>query len=312
MKSSDVLSTAWNIIWKNRYLWFFGLVAGLLAGSNQNGLGNSFVQGGAWVVQNLTNLTLEKNLSTIVIALASLLLWPIGAIARIGLVSEVSELDKLGEEHYPKYGQLFRDATKRLLSILLMQLLMGIPVIILSLIGLVIGSRANQTMPVDLPQEIDILNQFGLMFSSCSIACGMGLISIPAAFIEAISFRAMVLENLGVKDGIQRGIAILRENWRSILGMSIIIFIVGLIFSLIITALLSPILLVMVTNLSEQVQQCAANGDFDTTKLCMQQFTNEPTFVISQVIVFLVGAALGSVWVAFQSAVFTVAYRRLT
>ncbi|MBN1318289.1 MAG: hypothetical protein JXA42_22600 [Anaerolineales bacterium] len=310
MSISSVLSTAWQIVRKNKYLWILGFMAGLMANSNQVKAGTVFVQGGAWTFNNLADLVMIQNVSTVMIALISLLLWPIGTLARIGMVSEAAKLDDLHEGHNKKFGQLFRNSSRRLLPILLMQVLLGLPVIIQIFFNLAIRYQTNQYTLASFLKDIDGFSDLNSIVIPSIVMCGLYLFSIPAAFVEAFSFRSMVIENLGVKEGILQGITIFTDNWTSILGLSFIIFIIGYLYSLLIASIQSPILLTAMGDSYIKMQRCMSVGNFERIRGCLQQFSSDPMYILIYAIIVLPGAALSSVWIAYQSAAFTVAYQR--
>jgi hypothetical protein len=59
--------------------------------------------------------------------------------------------------------------------------------------------------------------------------------------------------------------------------------------------------------------ECASDGgDFGAMTECVQRLNQQPLFIGLSLILGILSAAVSSVWVAFQSTAFTLAYGKLT
>lgn len=310
MNYERIFSRAWQITWKYKPLWVFGFLAGLFIGSNNNS--NNFIQGGAWLFQNIGSILSTNSLITILTVIISIVFWLVGTVARISLVREVAALDTRRPQPIPSLGNVFRAASKFMPSILLMQLLIWSPILVLNLIVSIVSQPAIETLFSS--SQTGAVNQSKFLSSFGSIwifACGIGLLTLPLVFIDAFAYRSIVLEELSIKTGLQKAIHILRANLKPILVLSIICLIIGLIFSFVIGLALLPLLPLVMRPMMQNVSQCASSSDFRAMVSCMQRVSTNPTVVIVGLIASVIGAALSAIWVAFQSATFTLAYNKL-
>jgi hypothetical protein len=310
MNYERILSKAWQIVSKYKPLWFLGFLAGLVIGTNSNSLGNNFVAGGAWIFQNFTGLLGAQSLIAALLLGLAIAFWLIGTVARIRLVSEVAAVDTLMPKSGVSSSENTRSAAKYVLPILLMQLVLWLPILgvnlVLSRIGQpmsesFIGSAQTGTPPT--------IASFGVIWV---LGMGLAILMFLVSFIDAFAYRSIILEGLGSIRGVQRAMHVIRTNVKSILILSLICLVIGVIVSFVIGLILMPlawpILRPMLTNLS----QCVSGQDYRAMLSCVQQQSTNPTFVVASLLLSVVGAALSALWVAFQSATFTVAYSRLT
>ena len=232
----EILTRAWQITWKYKVLWIFGILAGCTNGSGGGGGGGgntgystgpsefdvppeirrlvlSMEEFVAWVENNLWLF--------IVIGLAVLLLLTIisiflGTIGRIGLIKGSYQAE-MGAERLV-FGELFSAIMPYFwrvfgLSFLiwLAALLLFVPVIFLGLIT------------------------FGL-----ALLCLLPLICvfIPIGFAIGIvveqANRAIVLEDLSLLDGLRRSWEISRANIWALIVMALILFGITLVLGIVI------------------------------------------------------------------------------
>ena len=311
MNYQQIFSKAWRLTRENPYLWFLGFLAGLSLGSGDNNLNNTFVQGGAWLFQNLSNLLSMKSVLSLTFLMASILLWIVGVFARIGLIHEISAFNSRYGKPLANIKEVVRASAQLFLPIVSMQLLIWSPIIVLSVVyGLLAQSfitTSFSTMQSGAP-----LDGFGSFGAIWLLGCGTVLLSIPLTFVDAFAYRSIVLEKMGVKDSLRYAIDIIKGNIGSILSLSIMVGIIGFVFSLVLMLVLSPLLLLIMKPMMEGMSQCDLLGnDFNAVTNCMQQMSTSPSILIPSLIASVLLAAIASLWVTFQSATFTLAYDRL-
>ncbi len=302
MKYRQIVSWAWEIAWNNKSLWVFGFLSGLTLGGGSDGpiqfgltaragggavsLSNDVLwQGGSWLFQNVGTILSSPSTLSILILVLSLLLWFVGVMARSGLVYQVNAIASR-ERAGKGIGDQFQAAFKVFAPVLWMQLLIWSPVMVLSVIPI----AAQETL-----------------------SCIMVLLIIPLTFIDALAYRSIILENLNVIDGLRRAVQVLTKNIGPILVLSIICTLLALLFSLIAGIVLLPLLLALVKPVLESVSECSRlMGNSQAMLDCIQQSSTDLSVVIPSLVFSIVVAALYSVWVTFQSATFTLAYRHMT
>jgi hypothetical protein len=227
MDLGSVLSRAWQIIWKHKVLWIFGILAGCTNGSS--GLGNSFrynYQGQLppeiqpyynqfanlpqWMIVLLVLLAILVALILVVLAIF------LGTIGRVGLIRGVQQADQGAVRLL--FNELFNGSMPYFWRVFGLNLLFGLAaalVGILVVIFVIIG--AVVTLGIGLICLIPLL---------CLL--------VPIGWFVNIILEqaniAIVVENLGILDGVRRGWDVVRNNLGIVIVMGLILFIgVGLI-----------------------------------------------------------------------------------
>ena len=239
MDIGSVLSRAWQIIWKNKVLWIFGILAG--CGSANYGSSNFrysverrdmpippqierfFDQIPDWQIALLIGVFILVVLLIVVVAIF------LGTIGRVGLIRGTMQADQ-GAARL-EFGELFNGSLPYFWRVFLLNLLVGLAfavVIILTVITL----------------AITIVGLICLIPLICLLVPIGWLVNI----ITEQASIAIVVENLGILDGLRRGWDVVRNNLGTIIVMGLILVLgVGLIGGFIIglpfVAILLPALL---------------------------------------------------------------------
>lgn len=225
----EVLTRAWQITWKYKVLWVFGILASCSRGnggssSSSSRGGDSFSGGtdqfGQWASEN-TGLVI---LFAVVALLLLVLFFYLGAIGRVGLIkatyqaehgTEQFVLGELFSESMPYAGRVFGLS----FAVGLIFLLLFVPLILM-----------------------------GFATAGLALLCILPLICIliPVSWVVNIAVEqanaAMVLEDLGIRAGFMRGWGIVRANLGSTLIMGLILVVISAILGLLIAV---PILIVV-------------------------------------------------------------------
>ncbi|MFZ6026631.1 MAG: hypothetical protein ACOYYS_02850 [Chloroflexota bacterium] len=238
MSIESVLGRAWQITWKYKILWLFGILASCGGGSSGgssggggggNGSSSAFLQMGfgtyranilrlwrvfvervgetePWIT--LLVIAVVFTLALILIALALAL----NTIGRIGLIRGTCQAEN-GVERL-SLSELFKGGLPYFWRVLALGLLLGIG-------ALLVGSLL--LLPIGL------------------VTCGIGfLLFLPfvwfvAVWIEQAS-AAVVAEDAGIADGLRKGWEIIRDNLGTIIVMSLILYLLlGLLVGLLLT-----------------------------------------------------------------------------
>jgi len=228
----EVLTRAWQIIWKYKILWVFGILASCSRGGSNGGGGGSAARsagdqigssGAAFRLWTADHPGLVILAVVLFIVLVLLFIF-LGTIGRIGLIKGTYKVEQgaprlvLGElfsESVPYFGRVFG------LSFLV-ALIFGIIFVPIALIGqATIGIGYICLLPV---------------------ICIIGLAGWVVALIVEQANVAIVLEDLSMSAGFRRGWAIVRANIGPALIMAIILGVLGFALSLLIAI---PILVVV-------------------------------------------------------------------
>jgi hypothetical protein len=217
----EVLSRAWQIVWKHKVLWIFGILASCgRGGSSFNASSSSPGDGGFGTPPNLPPQVLQllqiiqENLTTFIAIGVALfcLIWIVsiflGTIGKIGLIRGTFQIDGGAESLI--FGQLFSESTPYFWRIFGLSLLVGLPIFVVIAVltaGLVV---------------------FAISASGGSDASGVGFLAILPIFIGCICLlvpvmfvigmiarqaeNAIVLEDMRVLPALSRGWDVFRKN----------------------------------------------------------------------------------------------------
>lgn len=217
----EVLSRAWQIIWKHKVLWIFGIFAGCSRGGGGGSSGGGggatgpggdgrlpeierfFEQLGQWIDNNAWIIAVFVLAVLVLIILAIFL----GAIGRIGLIRGTYHAEQ-GRERLV-FGELFSESMPYFWRVFGLSLLIGVLILLLIL-------------PLIL---------FGVLTAGIGLICILPLLCllIPLSWAVMVVIEqanvAIVLEDLGIVDGLRRGWEVVRANVGTMIVMALILFI---------------------------------------------------------------------------------------
>ena len=208
----EVLTRAWQIIWKHKVLWIFGILASCArggGGGSSGGGGNSGYQTGSGDspfsgdkierVMNQVGTFLENNWWIIIavivgIFLLSFVFYFLGMMGRIALIRGVAQADKDAESL--SFGELWAESMPFFWRVFGLNFLIGLAFLVLFI-------------PLVL---------FGIVTAGIGFLCLIPLLCIMVplswvvmAIIEQAQ-NAIVLEDLNMLDGFKRGWEIVKAN----------------------------------------------------------------------------------------------------
>lgn len=254
MNFGEILSRAWNIIWKHKVLWLFGVLASCSQRSSSGGGGGgggSSMQtsgGNNWngeVPRGLQEFffNLERFFNQIEgweivgivagIIFVFLLLWllflALGTIGRIGLIQGTIESEEDAEKL--TFGGLFKSGKPFFWRILGLNLLISLAALALAMVLII-------------PLVLLTVFTFGV-----GLLCLMPLLCllVPTGWLIQVIIQqaniALIVEDLNIFEAIQRGWDVFRANWGNLVVMALILGIGGAIVGFIIAL---PFLLIII------------------------------------------------------------------
>ena len=269
----NILKRAWRIVWSYRVLWAFGIILALTTGgggsSGSNGAGYSGRGGsdfrfespagiqrqlgemgeslGEFFEQTFSEGIVPAGIIAGVIALGvglaclTLLLIVASTIARYvaenALIKLVDDYEETGERRSVKAG--FRMGWSRAaFRQWLINLVITVPIVVVVIlaIALSLAPLLAWTMKNTIVGIFGTVAAIGLFFL---VILATIVISAIAGLVKKLAFRATSMEKLGVFAGIGRGLQLLRENLKDVGLMWLIMFGIGLAF----TVLMIPVVL---------------------------------------------------------------------
>jgi hypothetical protein len=237
MDIGEVLQRAWQIIWKHKALWIFGILAS--CGSGGGGGGNTGYQFSQDEFPRGFERTLDIadwQIALIIAAVVIFILFVIilvafiSTVGRIGLIRGTVEAE-LGMESIT-FGYLFNSSLPYFWRVFFLNLLIwlaGFAAVIL----LVVAS---------IPLAIVTLG-IGVI---CLVCLAIPLGALVGVIIEQANI-AMVVEDLGISDAIVRGWEVFRDNIGTMIVMGLILVIGAGLVSFLIAAPLVTVLIPIVT-----------------------------------------------------------------
>ncbi len=260
MNYGEVLQRAWQIIWKHKILWIFGILAGCgNATGNTGGSSNTGYrfQGGELPSQ-FQNFFFQvqrffENIPVWVWILLGLMLLVLFVIAiilntvgRTGLVLGALQADE-GTAHL-SFGTLFSTSFSYFWRVFFLNLIVGFGILILVLILIV---------PVIL---------LGVATLGVGLLCLIPIICllIPISwFINLVleqSVIAIVTENRGIFSGLERGWQVVTTNIGPMIIMALILFVAGAVIGFIIAIPMALIVIPPLVGLVARTQTAAIGG----------------------------------------------------
>jgi hypothetical protein len=244
MNFGEVLSKAWQIIWKHKVLWIFGILAGCASGgssnvtytfngSDYNNWSSNLPPSAQYYFDDFNRAIPWIVLGIVIILALVVLAIFLGTIGRIGLVRGVIKAD--GGPNQPikdiklAFGELFSGSIPFFWRVFGLNLVVGLlvaAVIILFVLALVFGSI--------LTLGLGLICLFPFICLMIPVGWAIGLV------VEQAN-NAIIIENLGIIDGLSRGWEVFRKNIGVILGMGLVQLVLGFAGGLLIAI---PLLLV--------------------------------------------------------------------
>jgi hypothetical protein len=246
----EVLTRAWQIVWKHKVLWIFGILAscGRSSGnfnSNSRGGGNGsgtnlppqLLQWLQWVEGHMTQFIA---ITVVILCVIWIIAAFLSTIGKIGLIRGTSQAEGGSEKLI--FGQLFSESTPYFWRMFGLSLVLAIPILIVFVAlfaGLIIFAISASGG--------DNNNSAIGFLATVPILIGCVCLLIPVMFVVGMIFRqserAIVLEELGVLPSISRGWDIFRANLGPIILMAIILAVIGFVVGL---AVAIPIIIIVV------------------------------------------------------------------
>lgn len=347
-----ILQRAWHILWNYRTLWVFGLILAFAAGGLSNGSSNNGMQ---WreddhryegpsfgspqeaieYFQREWNRMLQQGIpeANITGPAFNAFLWTAGVFVLLmilvsivvtiayyvsvnAVIRMVDEYENTGTRMNVRQG--FRLGWSRAAwRLFLINLIMHLPAI-LFFVGLLIGALSFFTRVVSGDASFTPANLagiFGLIFLAGAI---VAIWSILFSLVRPFFWRVCVLENAGVRESFRRGFAMVREQWRNVGLMWLVMIGLGIAWIIAsILAILVTIPLVLITAaLSALVLAIPAMllvGLFSLFLTGPLPWIAAGLFILPLffILAFSPWLVLGSWQAVFTSTVWTLTYREL-
>lgn len=295
MDYGEVLSRAWQIVWKHKVLWIFGILAGCGSSGNSSRFSSSYrtndvppgVENFFLQFERIPDWQIAALIGGIILVVLVLVVLAIflTTVGKIGVIQGAQKADQGAVSM--RFGELFSGSLPFFWRVFLLNLLFGLAfaalVIVLTLTFVL---AAFATLGIALICLIPII---------CLLVPVFWLVFIV---LEQANI-AIIVDDKGIMEGLQRGWQVIRENPGEIIVMGLILGIgVSLIGGLIISA---PLFLIALPALSALLLGLdnAVWGSLLITGLCFLAYL--PFWLV-----------LNGILTAYIESSWTLTYLRLT
>lgn len=245
----EVLTRAWQIIWKHKILWIFGILASCGRGGGGNGGGSGGTgydysssdlppQVERWFFNIAENWQTFLAVGIAIICVFWILAIFLSTIGRIGLIRGTAQAD--GGMEQLIFGQLFSESIPYFWRMFGLSLIVAIPV--LFVIGALFAGLMVFAISASGGSDAGILGIVAMVPLFIGCMCLLVPIMFVVGMIIRQSQNAIVLEDMALMPSLSRGWEVFRANLGPIILMAIILAIIGFIAGLVIAI---PIFLVV-------------------------------------------------------------------
>jgi hypothetical protein len=308
MDIGNLLKRSWNVFWKSKVIWVFGIVAALAGGSDYS-VGFRFnvsrpAQPGEPILPPqlrdfLTSPALPAIILMLVVVflLIGLVFFLVNRLAHGAMIGMADEADRTGST---SLGSGWRTGWGKALRLFLIGILLNLPVLILvipavaiflaSFLPMILAAQGGRG-PAQPTLISGMMGAFGCFCSAICLAVILGLI---LRLLDRFAIRACVLEDLGIVASIKRG-------WRvatGSLGYTVLLWfafgIIGLIVGGVLAIPMAALALPVMFSFME-------SGRFGAQEIVL---------ILGMLAYGLVaGVVVGGILTSFNATVWTLAYR---
>jgi hypothetical protein len=309
MDIGNLLQRSWNVFWKNKVIWVFGVVAAFAGGSDYSvsfrfNVSRPAQPGEAVLPPQLRDFLTSPALPVIILVLVvvflliGLVFFLVNRLAHGAMIGMADEADRTGST---SLGSGWRTGRGKALRLFLIGILLNLPVLILvipavaiflaSFLPMILAAQGGRGPARPEALISGMLGAFGCFCSAICLAVILGLI---LRLLDRFAIRACVLEDLGVVASIKRG-------WRvatGSLGYTVLLWfafgIIGLIVGGVLAIPMAALALPVMLSFME-------SGRFGAQQIVL---------ILGMLAYGLIaGVVVGGILTSFNATVWTLAYR---
>ncbi len=317
MDFGATISRALKITWEHKILWILGFLVALGGGSAGNigqnpQITNRFSSGQAappWLTNLVENPDAILGILVAVgcvVLIIGIILWVVGLIARGGLIAGVQQIETEGNT---TFGSAWQAGAAKFWRLLGLDILIALPIIVIAIVLVIVfvlafggifaassgGSRAS------LRDILGVLGAAGIGIVCCLI-CVIVLYAILAQALRTFGDRAIVIENLGVTASLGRAWGVFKANLGNIILLALLMLVVSIVFGLVTGAVALVVLAPTFLPIIPIILGTSRSAVLTTGAIVLG--------VIGLIVVAILGAIIESVYITFNSAAWTLAYRQ--
>ena len=350
MDPVKILKRSWYILWSYRALWVFGLILAMAAGGSSGGSNNSYRYNDGGQNSQATPQSMQqafkdaqrelhnffangvpsehitgKDITTFfwiigIFVLVMVLIGIVVAIARYvsetAVIRMVDEYETSGNQMTVRQG--FRIGWSRTSwRLFLINLIVNLPAITLLIVLLITGSILYFTVVNSTPNfaAFSVVSAIVLAFITIFVVI---ILSVVLRLLRNFFWRVSVLEDADVRESFKRGWAMVRENWKNVGLMWLVMIGLGIVWavaSVILLVISIPIVIVtaVIALLIVAVPFLLFGGIFSIFLTGWLPWAAGGLFVLPLffMIAFSPWILVGSWQAVYTSTVWTLTYREL-
>jgi hypothetical protein len=225
MDYGAILSRAWKITWNNKILWLFGFFAGSSSvsfrGPSGSGGDGGFTgdPGDIRIPREIQRLLDRPEVvaliigGVVVLVVIAIALFILSMIARGGLIGGIRLADDNGKV---TFGEAWAIGLRYFWRMLGMTLALAVPVLVIGIVLAVLAIALG-------------VATFGLgVLCVLPLVCVFVILYIPYSVVIWLGQIGVVVDDLGVVDGIKRGWELLKANIGPVVIVGVLLFVIGL------------------------------------------------------------------------------------
>ena len=346
-----ILQRSWHILWNYRALWVFGLFLALATGTSYNSGSNNNMQwrdsrnGTQTPPPDLQELFryITRELHTVlqqgipdanitgpalttflwIVGVFVVLMFLVGIVMAVArYVSETAVIRMVDEYENTGTKLTIREGfqlgwSRTAWRLFLINLIVTLPIIILVVVLLIAGV-VTLISAADGTGDFTTVSIVGLASLAFTSICTIIVLSIFLSLVRHFFWRVAVLENASVGESLRRGFGMVRENWKNVGLMWIVMVGLGIawvVASLIAFILMIPVVIVtaLIAIVTVAVPFLLLFGLFSTFLTGPLPWIAAGLFVLPpfSLIAFSPWLLLGSWKSVFTSTVWTLTYREI-
>lgn len=326
MDFGSLISRAWNVTWRNRFLWLLGFLVGLA------GVGSSFTNtvnmpgqtGSSGLPAPLEDFLesgraaeLERLIAPVigllvllgcVGVLVGLVFWVVSVIAGGGLIAGVDQIERSGGS---SFGAAWRVGVSKFWRLVGLSITLSLPAILTVIVfgcfalfgitasGVAIFGEGSSGGSRSAEGAFGAL-MLAVVCVAIVLACVLIIYGVIAGGIQVFGERAIVLHNQGVFDGIRAGWAMLRGNLGNTILIALLMFVISMVISLIVGVIAAALALPSVALMTAEAQRSSE----------MLTAGSLIVGVVTGLVIAVIAAAISALFTAFNSTTWTLAYRQ--
>lgn len=231
----ELIKKAWNITWRNKFLWWFGLFLALGGGINFNfnipGRNN-------WIEnqESAINNFLEAHwilvlIGILILVIIALFLFVLKTLSYAGLLKALIKLEK---KESTSFGQEFKNGKKYFWKIIAAEILVGLftfGIILVLVVPVLFSFFYIESMTLGL-----ILSFLGAII--------MVPLIVLAVYLCRYARFYIVLSDLGVRESLENGYKIFKKNMLPSILLSLLFIPIGMLMTLVFIGLVFVLALV--------------------------------------------------------------------